>query len=231
MEIVSMDDDVRENESVYALIQGKSDAEPRLTLLDSGTELFACDGCQVKRRYEPPENDTVIKLACSFECAQKIGLSKISGLRLVTEEPGEEESEKKSEPCPVCQGLPLGRGWRHTTECPKSTANRNKQKRGFCPNCNGLSSGRGYKHNDGCPRIAGCPKIQREPCKVCGGPPRGRGHHHGDDCSLATGTNKPKGPRTKQSLTCPLCKGLKKGKGYNHIKSCKKASKRCMVNV
>lgn len=67
------------------------------------------------------------------------------------------------EGCPSCKGIPRGRGFAHTPECPLNSRviaaqqreterqERAQRPRATCPSCQGLAKGRGFSHTPECP--------------------------------------------------------------------------------
>lgn len=199
-------DGCEESNSVFAFIDPPIKGGQTLTLLRSaGTELFRCEGCGKDFSYTAPNGLIIRNIACSYDCALKLGflnddntieeLEEISVEEIVDPEIIDELNEPMHDPDPACNecGGELRWGaYMHTEECSQYVKKSTKKtRRRFskrhtsptCPKCGGIAKGRGYLHQEGCELVAELqsPKRPKE-CPKCGGPAKGRGYQHTESC-------------------------------------------------
>lgn len=188
-----------------------------------------CCGCGIPVEVNQNKLYPWLRLACSSECESSLlteqDLSVVAALAV----PAVEKKTARTDTCPSCKGIPLGRGYKHTEDCPDSTANKLKvrttDKPATCPDCGGPSTrGRGWVHTATCARKTAVKVSTKEPfCPGCGGKStRGRGWEHAEGCThkatMKTYTPNPDLPK------CPECGGTKRGRGFSHESYCSQST-------
>ena len=101
-----------------------------------------CSHCNKDLYFTSPQYGEVIGLACSRECElamdwhtssfkiippvekSPVVMPYIDKIKKPKKEKVALQDKPKRDNCPECDGPPYRRGWRHTDECPNSTANK-----------------------------------------------------------------------------------------------------------
>lgn len=188
-----------------------------------------CCGCGIPVEVNQNKLHPWLKLACSSECGESLlteqDVKVIESLAV----PAVEKKQDRTDTCPVCKGVPLGRGYKHAEDCSESTVNKLKvrttNKPATCPDCGGPSTrGRGWVHTATCTRKPAVKVSTKEPfCPGCGGKStRGRGWEHAEGCThkatMKTYTPNPDLPK------CAECGGTKRGRGFSHANTCSQST-------
>jgi len=117
-----------------------------------------CVSCGQELQFEKPKFETVVDVACSFQCAKSAGLYR----EWIEPEPEPEQPVVVIEVCEKCGGRKYGDVYLHKRNCPLKIK-RVREQRPNCSVCGGKPFKRGWKHTKECVNNS---RNRRKKCKT-----------------------------------------------------------------